>query len=507
LSAILDHDDVRSVVVDVAGSNPIPTRAATWARVVLGRAGIEEVREGDLALADLGALESAPGGAEAAVTLLRARGVAAVMLRLRDEDPRLPGAIAAAAARHEVPVVALHVGIRLGALAETINRAIIEAGLARLEATDRVDRELNATLADGAGLSGLIDAAAELTGAPVALLTPLRRVVAASGLAANEDARRLLNAPGVGQATVDLQGRVWGVVCTARVEPQRRAVRDAVLEMLPRIVAIELMRFSEALPAEERVRREFIIDLLAGTIRTSGEFLLRSAFTSFNPCADALVVGIAMPLARGLPEAVAAALDREDIATFCAPLNNELMLLAETSDAAATHDLAHRLLRALPAELTAARGPLIALGPPTDELADAGRSLYEARDTLAIARYLELPSRVVTAEAVAIERLLSRLISDPELGRFVEGTLQPLLEYDHEHGSQLVATLEAYLRHGLSKARTARDIGVRRQSLYSRLERVEALVGGLDDPEHRIALELALRARRLIREPSLGGPD
>jgi hypothetical protein len=87
--------------------------------------------------------------------------------------------------------------------------------------------------------------------------------VAANGLEPNEDPRRLLHAPGAARSDVVLQGRVWAVVCAGAVDDPRRALRDAVIEILPDIVAIEVMRFSEALPAEERVRRELIIDLLA----------------------------------------------------------------------------------------------------------------------------------------------------------------------------------------------------------------------------------------------------
>jgi hypothetical protein len=68
--------------------------------------------------------------------------------------------------------VAVPHDVSLVALAEAINRAIADVDLARLKATEHVDRELKAVLAAGAGLSGLTGAAAQLTGAPVVLLTP-----------------------------------------------------------------------------------------------------------------------------------------------------------------------------------------------------------------------------------------------------------------------------------------------------------------------------------------------
>jgi len=74
-----------------------------------------------------------------------------------------------------------------------------------------------------------------------------------------------------------------------------------------------------------------------------------------------------------------------------------------------------------------------------------------------------------------------------------------LLEYDARHGRELVRTLDEYLANSLSKSRTAVALGVRRQTLYSRLERISELLGGLDldQRERRAALDLALTAWRL----------
>ena len=494
LPAALELEVLSSAVVDLAASNPIPTRDVRWTSLLMDVERLDHIRAGDLVLADL--------PAAALLVDLAARGVAALVLRLDEGDPRLPASVAALAARHELPVAAVRRDVSLVGLAEAINRAIADVDLARLKAIEHVDSELKAVLAAGAGLSGLTDAAARLTGVPVALLTPLRRVVAAAGLAPGEDPRRLLNAPGAALSEVVLQDRVWAVVCAGAVDDARRPLRDAVTEILPDIVAIEVMRFSEALPAEERVRREFIIDLLAGTIRTPDEFLLRTAFTSFAPSGEGRISGAAMPLVPGVSEAVARFLEREDVPHLGAPLNEDLLLLLETPEQGSPLELAERLIAALPSEIAAAGAPLMALGPPPGDLSGVGRTLHEARETLTIARDLGLGAPVVTAEALVLERLLARLINDPELVRFVDATLRPLVEHDAVNRSQLVATLEAYLRQGLSKAGAARDIGVRRQSLYSRLQRIETLVGSLDDPEHRLGLELALRARGLVRPVS-----
>ena len=113
-----------------------------------------------------------------------------------------------------------------------------------------------------------------------------------------------------------------------------------------------------------------------------------------------------------------------------------------------------------------------------------------------------MTSAVVKAESVAIERLFSRLVNDSGLRSLVDEMLENLLAYDRVHQSSLVPTLEAVLASGLTKAAAARALGIRRQTLHARVERIERLVGPLGNRENRVALELALRMRRLLPDDS-----
>lgn len=81
---------------------------------------------------------------------------------------------------------------------------------------------------------------------------------------------------------------------------------------------------------------------------------------------------------------------------------------------------------------------------------------------------------------------------------FVTEQLGSLIAYDTAHSADLVRTLDAYLAHRGGKARTADFLGIRRQSLYARLTRIEKLMGvSLDDPAQVVCLGLALTAWRM----------
>jgi DNA-binding PucR family transcriptional regulator len=88
-------------------------------------------------------------------------------------------------------------------------------------------------------------------------------------------------------------------------------------------------------------------------------------------------------------------------------------------------------------------------------------------------------------------------VTPAELHAFVEATLGPLLAHDRRHGTDLCATLDAYLatRNG---ALAARQLFVHYNTLKNRLGLIRELMGPvIDDPERSLAASVALRLRRL----------
>jgi DNA-binding PucR family transcriptional regulator len=98
-------------------------------------------------------------------------------------------------------------------------------------------------------------------------------------------------------------------------------------------------------------------------------------------------------------------------------------------------------------------------------------------------------------------RLLFRVLaSHPEEVRsFYDDTIAPLVRYDEQYGSDLIATLEAWFEHDCSTVATAAAIFVHRHTVAYRLERVKEL-SGLDPfkSEDRERLGLGLKAGRVI---------
>jgi DNA-binding PucR family transcriptional regulator len=87
------------------------------------------------------------------------------------------------------------------------------------------------------------------------------------------------------------------------------------------------------------------------------------------------------------------------------------------------------------------------------------------------------------------------LRASPHARRILRDTLQPLLEYDQSHRSELVATLRAYLSAGPNLTRSARLLTVHPNTVVYRLRRIRELSGR--DPHVMEDLQILYLALRL----------
>jgi purine catabolism regulator len=141
---------------------------------------------------------------------------------------------------------------------------------------------------------------------------------------------------------------------------------------------------------------------------------------------------------------------------------------------------------------------VVAIGRPQTTWVAAGRSLAQAvrAAEAAVADPWHLWN---DASRFGLTDLLSSLRDNPDLTAFIDDQLEPLVEHDRDHRSWLLTTLEQYLDHGCRKTDAARALHLQRQSLYHRLGRIEELLGvSLEDDRARLALHVALRARRVL---------
>jgi PucR C-terminal helix-turn-helix domain/GGDEF-like domain/Purine catabolism regulatory protein-like family len=138
------------------------------------------------------------------------------------------------------------------------------------------------------------------------------------------------------------------------------------------------------------------------------------------------------------------------------------------------------------------------MGEPATSPAQVHRSAAEARDAARLGRALLGPGHVAVPADLGVYQLLLALRDGGQLAPFVQATLAPLLA-DTRFGDALVETLDAFFACNGNVSQAKERLHLHRNSLIYRLNRARELLGrDLDDPELRLALQLAIKGRRVL---------
>jgi DNA-binding PucR family transcriptional regulator len=125
-------------------------------------------------------------------------------------------------------------------------------------------------------------------------------------------------------------------------------------------------------------------------------------------------------------------------------------------------------------------------------------SAAEARVALLAARAAGKPDGVAAHDAVGVQRMLMEWYASDTARASVRSQLAPLEQLGPARGETAIRTLAAYLDQQGSIIRTAEVLHLHRNAVTYRLRRItELLEVDLDDPDQRLALQLACRARLL----------
>ncbi|HEU5348087.1 MAG TPA: helix-turn-helix domain-containing protein [Ktedonobacterales bacterium] len=128
------------------------------------------------------------------------------------------------------------------------------------------------------------------------------------------------------------------------------------------------------------------------------------------------------------------------------------------------------------------------------------RSATEAQDTARLGLLVVGPGHIARTADLGVYRLLLALRKSGDLQPFVERELAPLRNSPRKE-EHLIETLEVYLSCNGNLSEAARRLHLHRNSLLYRLHHIRDLLGhDLEDPDLRLALQLALKGRRVLEQ-------
>ncbi len=463
-------------------------------------------------------------------------GAVGVVVELGRTFDAVPPEIVDAADGRGLPLVSLEHETRFVEVTEVVHREILSRQYDLLDRAERVSRELADEILDGADVAKLVARLAAVFGTEVVFEDAAHRVVASCGPAADDatpagwEAHTQLvhghssdgaagrvhrvtasaRAPGCTWVDIWIRRERWGRLHVLDSGLRAGEVDELLVDRAGAALALAMLSEKDAAHLAERAGDALVGAIVAGRHGSPADVLRRAKnlgayldggrlvaaaldvheergaqhladddrLESLRALAAALRTSVAE---RGCSALVGTSGDRV-IAIVAIPGSRpvEVVLdeLVETASA--------RTIRGDEVEVVAGAS---AAAPDTLQ-----RAVEEATVAASFARGAGNARRVAHFSELGTYQLLLRLAEGPELSRFVDSELRPLLERDGTARPKLVPTLRAYLKHAGRKSDAARELGVQRRTLYQRIARVEALLGrDVDDQATRTRLTLALQ--------------
>jgi len=475
----------------------------------------------------LGLVALSPEARRSYIATIARVGVAALVLELGRTFVTAPPELIDEAHRTGLPVILLHEVVPFIEVTEAAHLEILGGELAQLRSATIIRDALLASLSATRGLVAFTGAIGELAGCAAALYSrdgelvagtapedgtldgdtgPVDGAVPADGTVPDEvavtgEVAAASEVTVTGEVTVS--GEVWGhLVLAAPPTPYLRTVLAAALPLL----ALEVGRSGATPVSRNQAGADLLRDMVTGRYVSTAELASRALGVGLlvRPGQRALAICVRSRSASAAPGSVLIAArevaSRVYGASLVAEHNGEVLLGVLTRPRELRSTL-ERFADELGRELrsTIGGGVMVSAGPAVADVPALVSSFPSARDTARLAMRLAPTATVVLSADFALYQLLISLVDDEALEAFVTDQLGPLLAHDARTGAGLVMTLDAYLAAGMSKTRTADALGIRRQTLYGRLERIGTLLGDLDldNRERRTALDLALVSWRL----------
>jgi sugar diacid utilization regulator/putative methionine-R-sulfoxide reductase with GAF domain len=306
-----------------------------------------------------------------------------------------------------------------------------------------------------------------------------------------------LLAVGVDEKTVDSPGR-------------RRA-----LEHGSTVLALELAKERAAAEVERRLRGDLVEEVLAGGLegdeaervarqaeRLGHRLPQRAWVMVLEPDDDETESALVAPGRQDRLDAALSGIVRSrlpDALTLVRSASAVFLVPDEiATDLTAIEKLA-ALILAGAAPVMKPGSASVGIGNLANSVGELARSHLEARQALRLTRRAGGRGRVASYRSLGAFRLLLEVQSPDALRRFVHELLGTLLSYAQSRDTPLLETLEALSAARWVRRAAARNLGIHINSMSYRLERIQSLTGlQLDDPETRVAISIALRARTML---------
>lgn len=139
------------------------------------------------------------------------------------------------------------------------------------------------------------------------------------------------------------------------------------------------------------------------------------------------------------------------------------------------------------------------IGGTSKNLMDLHHYFNQALEALRLVKKGPSQKKICHFDDFVVHNFLEENISNIDMRKFFENTLGELYKYDKENGTEFILTLEAWIENNLNIAKTSRYLYAHRNTVLYRIDKISSILNSdLKDANELLKYQLALKIYRLL---------
>jgi len=527
----------------IAGRNGL-SREINWVTILEVLDEISALHEGELLVSTAFGLSEIPGLLTDLIPNLNKRKLAGLAIQTGYYLETIPGSIIQQCDELNFPLLELPKQMVFSTLTMAIINKIVSKQMETLEYARQIHNRMTMIILKNKGLPQIASVLSELVDAPVRIFDANHNLLAHAGIdsessylnpekiyrefekvtstaGCSEPIIIKVHPPGSTAFPVQILQPltvgydIYGYISILTHPDKLKELAQIAISSAATVCTLEILKEQAVAEAEDKIKGDFIDDLLDNTMQDENVIRRRAKkiglnlsehyrilILSVDSLKDLTIANeeLFMEHKKRLSSLVRFVLRSFQSLRILKDKSNKLIILLPVKSEAAKDDvirvttlLKNTINKEMRIKVT------IGVGQSYQQLSHVSCSFREAGHALSIGCRLQKNDCVIFYEDLGPYSMFANVNDNSEMKNYYLKTVDALIQHDALHRSDLVATLEAFLRCNNQIKDTAKELFVHRHTLKYRLNRIHELTGL--DPESvpdQFQLQLGLIAARLL---------
>lgn len=318
-------------------------------------------------------------------------------------------------------------------------------------------------------------------------------------------------------APITLSNNIFGYVSI--LENKQRPLGELdylAIEHAVTVFTLKMMQQKIAYDVAERIKGDFLNDLLSGNFQSSGDMLRRASYLGYDFSLPHQVLYVETNegegtnggaqgekkhtpghMQRSVFDIVNNSLKKRLPGSMVVSMKDEAIVavlpVSQQKSQPKPEELAVMLKDAM-SESLPDLAVLVGIGRVCNNVLEINNSYQEARRSISIARKLNRDNDIVSYDSLGVYKLLFAVKDGDALQQYATQLLGPILKYDRDKNDILLPTLRNYLLCNCNNQKAADSLFIHLNTLKYRLQKIQDICNvDLSDAEERLNLQLALK--------------